>query len=786
MSLLGILVAAQLAAATRPVSPVLAFPETGLDDTAAYQGYRTRFFRDAAGNTVQIYIDGRSGRVVHLLADAEDESIAFSVRDAHGQPAPLAWNDAMRAGVSRSGRARSLEYALIADAPAVDVGLFLLGSMRVERDFQYWQKHRGALSTPPFVVPELERLQTAIGRLDANEQRRALALLNANDLPTLRSRLTPEVSSRASRSRWTARVVQSSLEARDTLVLEIEANPRDVIAARNGNVVSLRARSGSSISFVVRISTTARPLTPLTREQIFTPDFLGFLAAARKDSTSTRARWLERNTRGVELLASREKLMAGLPAYATYFGRDMLVSALMMHPIWRDEMSELAIASVLRKLSPSGQVSHEEALGGQAVRESAGEYADLIEQFMKAREAGRAADAARLLARSRDVLHDHAKTRENYHMIDNLFQLPVLSARWLSDPNVSASRRRAFLLDSIDGGGGGGTRLARLLRELALVTRLTEPYTAQPVATNLVSFAARDSGRWQSASWRDSDVGYANGRFAMDVNAIWAPHALRSIEQIVETLHTLGLASDSLERARPALRHAIDVWSNAWRHFVVRMSPSEIRSHVDERLAAMTPDERAVWRHVLDATHADRDLLEFLAIALDAGGKPIGVANTDPATGLFLGDDSNTLRDVRLFARDYPVGLFIDGVGPIVANDAYASPSVWTAFERDRYHGPRVVWGREVNLFALGVMNHIAAARAEPSRAAYVRELDSSLVRVLDAAHASGFHSELWSYEIANGRVVPVRYGTGSDVQLWSTTDLAVEYMLARLRIVTR
>jgi hypothetical protein len=40
----------------------------------------------------------------------------------------------------------------------------------------------------------------------------------------------------------------------------------------------------------------------------------------------------------------------------------------------------------------------------------------------------------------------------------------------------------------------------------------------------------------------------------------------------------------------------------------------------------------------------------------------------------------------------------------------------------------------------------------------------------------SGFHSELWSYELRDGKIVPMRYGSGSDVQLWSTTDLAVGF----------
>jgi len=60
-------------------------------------------------------------------------------------------------------------------------------------------------------------------------------------------------------------------------------------------------------------------------------------------------------------------------------------------------------------------------------------------------------------------------------------------------------------------------------------------------------------------------------------------------------------------------------------------------------------------------------------------------------------------------------------------------------------------------------------------------DLRDALSRIRSAVEASGFHSELWSYAVHRDRVVPIRYGTGSDVQLWSTTDLAVEYALARL-----
>ena len=79
--LLPFLLAVQTASA-REAPPVLQFPTPGLDDPAAYEGYTARVYRDSRRNAVEIYIDGRTGRVVHLWADALNESIGFTVRRA--------------------------------------------------------------------------------------------------------------------------------------------------------------------------------------------------------------------------------------------------------------------------------------------------------------------------------------------------------------------------------------------------------------------------------------------------------------------------------------------------------------------------------------------------------------------------------------------------------------------------------------------------------------------------------------------------------------------------------
>ena len=122
------------------------------------------------------------------------------------------------------------------------------------------------------------------------------------------------------------------------------------------------------------------------------------------------------------------------------------------------------------------------------------------------------------------------------------------------------------------------------------------------------------------------------------------------------------------------------------------------------------------------------------------------------------------------------------GLGPVAANDTYAARRVWDTFAKDAYHGPRVVWGREVTLVFLGLVATMGRATSEPTFQPLLRPSGEALRRTLEAVRASGLeHSELWSYRIEAGRLLPTRYGTGSDVQLWSSTDLAVQYLLSRI-----
>jgi hypothetical protein len=561
---------------------------------------------------------------------------------------------------------------------------------------------------------------------------------------------------------WAVHVEQVSFDGKNHLWLALEGDTRETVPALAGSSVTVRRPAGGPVRLTVRVTTDTPALTPLTRAEIFNDEFLRFAAQVRSDTGHPlRFRRFEREVRGVELLSYREKLMAGLPNFATYFGRDMLMTALLMQPVWAPAMWEHVVASALGKLSPAGDVSHEEALGGQAIRENAAEYNRLV--------------SAGQLARARALLGHLAATRENYVMVDDDFQLPLVAARYLADARVPADRKRRFL--QVEG------HLRRLISNLAFVARKAAPYARDPVATNLVSFPRAPDGTWIAASWRDSHAGYGGGRFAMDVNAIWVPHALEAVGTILDALQQLGVTPVIREeplatfaRERAVLQRALATWTGAERHFRVALAPSGMSDRVAARLRWLPATEAEYWNRVAQRTGVPADTLRFLALSLDAAGRPIPIVNTDPAM-LLLVDSLSRNRTLELIGpimQPYPWGLFVDELGPLVANDAYATREVWEAFRRDPYHSPTVVWGRDVNALLAGLATQL---RALPSDSA--APLEDALRRTITAVDRSGLrHAELWSYTIDNGRLVPSRYGTSSDVQLWSLTDLAVQYLL--------
>jgi hypothetical protein len=781
-------------AAGADVLPVLEFPEAGMDSPARYKDYRTRFYRDSQKNTLQIYLNQGTGRVVNLWADSANESLSFTARDSAGQPVALRWCGESATATTEQN-VRFVQYSLCSESPHLKIGHFLLGSMRKERDFQYFKKDLAPYDSEPFHEPELLKLITNLEKIPHSERSSALVALSAANIQQLRNRMDPSFKKNDS----TISIEQISFDGKNHLSLELIFKMAQVGIEKNS--VSIKSKGTDPVEFKVKVGTDAAVLNPLDSKDIFNGTFLRFYSDLKNNSTTsekakTDFRWIDREVRGMELVCYQDKLMAGLPNFATYFGRDTMMSAFMFEPIWSFSMMEHAISSVLRKVSPRGEASHEEALGGQAIRENADQYNKLIERYMKNSD-------PEAMKQASAILQDLQRTRENYNMIDDDFQLPVLIGRYLNNPQVEYQKKRMFLEKWIK----------TILKNFAYVSQASRAYVENPDAMHLVSFPRLEDGRWMSASWRDSGAGYAGGRFGMDVNAVWVPGALESIAATLQFLKKNGYDSRNIESLTTdvdsehrkiflqyvhqpeRLQKAVDVWQAAIQHFWVRFTRDEFMRKVDSKIESLPDQEKTFWKSILNEYRTFPDRLEFLALSLDESGKPIPILNTDPATWLFLGDHTKKIlldreqpgtiyKVLETFLIPYPVGLYVENLGPLCANDSYTSSNVWQDFERDQYHSPRVVWGREVNLLTLGLVKEILQG-AESNTAemqSYRTRLRDALAKVRKAVEGSGLkHNELWSYEISDGKLLPVRYGTSSDVQLWNLTDLSIQFLMSKI-----
>ena len=292
------------------VKPVLEFPEKGMDDPVRYKNYMTRFYRDSSRNALQIYLNLSSGRVVHLWADAANESLSFTVRDASGQPAALQWCSD-RADATTTNNIRFMEISLCASAPSIEIGHFLLGSMRKERDFQYFKKDQAPFNAAPFHEPELLQLIANLEKLPAEERGRHLELLHASNIGQLQERMNPKLV----QSERTVSLQQISFDGKNHLLLEMASDDSVKI---DTNTITIEDTNKDGIRLRVKVGTDSATLKPLDRSEIFNEAFMKFYNEMQKKAASSRQaemdyRWLDREVRGMELVCYQDKLMAGLP-----------------------------------------------------------------------------------------------------------------------------------------------------------------------------------------------------------------------------------------------------------------------------------------------------------------------------------------------------------------------------------------------------------------------------------------------------------------------------------------
>lgn len=511
---------------------------------------------------------------------------------------------------------------------------------------------------------------------------------------------------------------------------------RDRLDGAPGYRLSVKPMRGKLASDAIVADSDGRitlEITALTGETPLTP-VAGAALLNAKAAAEPQAR------QALEFLSYREKYLAGSWRFDTYFGRDTLMSVRLLMPALQPAAVETGLRSVIERLSPKGEVAHEEDIGEFAILDH----------------------------RKTDGSNSDAPIYD-YKMIDGDFLLAPVARAWLIDDPRGRSRAAAFLAER----EGATTVGARLMINLRFVIDRASPFARDPGLKNLIGLKPGIP----VGEWRDSNDGLGGGRYPYDVNAALVPAALDA----ARALHQAGLLTPYLNSSDKAAFDALPQIVQAWRErapsfFASSVKPADARAAITAFAAkAGVPDGPALQS--LGATP-----LEYDAIALDADGSAVPVMNSDLGFGLLFGDPSAAQLDTAAatITRPFPAGL-MTGAGMLVANPVFAAPALQAKFGSNAYHGT-VIWSWQQALAAAGLARQLDRHDLAAATRARLRLAQTCLWRAIDAGKSMQ-SSELWSWTYANGHYRIVPFGaSGADVdesnaaQLWSTVYLALPH----------
>ncbi|KAJ6144781.1 hypothetical protein N7470_008676 [Penicillium chermesinum] len=465
-------------------------------------------------------------------------------------------------------------------------------------------------------------------------------------------------------------------------------------------------------------------------------------------------------TTALSFLSYSEKLLAGAWRFLTYFGRDSMISALLLEPVLRTgngTAMEAVLGAVLERVNRTdGSVCHEETIGDYATWSNAQNNVT-----------------------STAMLCD-------YKMIDSDYFLPVLMQKYLLEDPVGQKRARAFF--NTPAGSINAANKNLTWGELAIINakrimRLAAPFANEQKKGNLIHLKEGQA--------------LGGGRIPFDVNTALVPAALRSIA---------ALYADHNHWARLADQYAQTWEDKSLEFFEVNVMQSDARELVESY------KNRSAFEGPSQSASIDTDVT-FYSLALEGNNhlEKVAVMNTDDCYRHFLLNTTNDDQLSRLLnstatniQRTFPAGLMTDA-GMIVANPAFGADPVYAQnWTTGAYHGT-VVWSWQLAMMAKGLERQLGRCevRIMSSRRSSAKPApapgfctDSSIydnvVRAYNALWDSIEHnsaqlsSEVWSWVYRDGKFqvtqlasLPPPPGAGgqteSDIrQLWSLAFLAV------------
>lgn len=497
-------------------------------------------------------------------------------------------------------------------------------------------------------------------------------------------------------------------------------------------------------------------LEQLTTQEVFNPGSQELLAPMVTQTTS------------LAFLAYTEKLLAGAWRFLTYFGRDSMISALLLEPVLSQgngSAIEAVIGAVLERINRTdGSVCHEETIG---------DYATFLN----------------LQKNISSIEPDY-----DYKMIDTDYFLPVLMQRYFLKSSTGMLRSEAFLARP-----GGKVNphnenltygdLSRLNAER--IMKLAAPFAAPGNQTRENLIHLKDGTI--VGQWRDSRYGSGGGRIPYDVNTALVPAALRAIG-------ALSRVRSSMYAGHEDWAVVADDYAQVWEEetlafFHVKVSVEEARNRLDRFTSSSD------FYHGSSRADALDDDVTYHGLALQGNNDidVVDVMNSDDCFRLFL---LNTTHDAQLtlflnqsalnVLRPFPAGL-MTSVGVVVANPALSDHDILrTNLTNSAYHGT-VIWSWQLAMVARGLEAQLDRCNDEKTPAfcsdstVYdnVRRAYNTLWDNLER-NQQYLAQEVWSWVYSDddfhftplGSLPPppgVNGGTESNiVQLWSLTFLAV------------
>jgi hypothetical protein len=487
-------------------------------------------------------------------------------------------------------------------------------------------------------------------------------------------------------------------------------------------------------------------------------------------------------TTSLSFLSYSEKLLAGAWRFLTYFGRDSMISALLLEPVLSQgngSATEAVIGAVLERINRTdGSVCHEETIGDYAT------YSNLQENKTST---------------------DPGFT---YPMIDTDFYLPVLMARYF---NSSPSRIRPLLsrqAGNLDPQNNNLTFANLTLINAEKIMNQTAAFARNQTIDNLIHLKSSEI----VGQWRDSTYGLGGGRIPFDVNTALVPAALRAIAQLARTP---GVYPNNSRVNTTAWRTQADsraqIWEeNTLRFFERNITASTARSRLSDFVLASTFYSGPTNSSSLPSSGN----VTSYAIALRGNNNlsSVDVLHSDSAFRLFFLNASSSspqaaAQETRFInatadsiIRPFPAGL-LTPQSMVVANPALSGSDVLVSnFTNSAYHGT-VVWSFQLAMMAKGLERQLARCNTttsnsvEPPQWCSITSVESNVRRAYNAlwdsieANSEQLSSEVWSWTYSSddgkyttmplGALPPppgVSSGTESNVrQLWSLTFLAVK-----------